>query len=479
VTLTHWILIALHFILAPIAAIHALIYKRDSRAAFGWIAVCFFFPLAGPILYSLFGINRIRTRAKRLRSRSPLLPVSDQKVVEGPAGLPAEVREMPEEYAQLALISERVTRRPVLGGNSLEILYNGEQAYPPMIEAIEGARESLFLSTYILETNSTGRMFIKALGDAVRRGVNVRVLIDGIGEKYSSPRASRLLRKERVPVAVFLAPKLFPPSLYINLRNHRKLLVSDGTLAFCGGMNIGDRHLAQDLYNPSRVADVHFRITGPVARQLQHVFLETWAFCLGKHPDPAPGDTGPKDRSSVLCRTIVEGPDEDLDKLANILVGAVSAARRKVLIMTPYFLPSRELLGALQAASLRGVDVTVILPAKNNLPMVHWATRNMLWELLKFGVRVFYQPPPFNHSKLFVADDHYALIGSANIDPRSLRLNFELVLEVFDPPFAGSLTEHFRRTLENSREVSFEEVDNRPLPVRIRDAFCWLFTPYL
>ena len=348
-----------------------------------------------------------------------------------------------------------------------------------MLKSIKESRKSLFLSTYILEGNETGRLFAKALSDAVKRGVDVRVMIDGMGEKYTRPRAGRLLRAHGVSVELFLPPRLFPPSIFVNLRNHRKVLVADSEVAFCGGMNIGDRHLASNVDNPSRVTDVHFRISGPVVSQLEQVFLETWAFCL-RQPVPSPKNI-PNSISGgpILCRTIVDGPDENIDKFANVLAGAVSSARNNILIMTPYFVPSREFIAALQAAALRGGDVNIILPIKNNLPLVHWAARNLLWELLKYGVRVYYQPPPFNHSKLFIVDDLYSLVGSANIDMRSLRLNFELVVEIFDPVFSGDLARHFRDTLRLSREVSLKEIDSRTLPVRVRDALCWLFSPYL
>jgi len=166
---------------------------------------------------------------------------------------------------------------------------------------------------------------------------------------------------------------------------------------------------------------MHFGLSGPVAAQIEWVFLEDWGFAAGT--PPLPKTLTPLQQGSALCRTIVEGPNEDFDKLSVILIGAISSARRRVSIMIPYFLPSREMISALQTAALRGVEVTVILPAKNNLPFVHWATRNMLWQLLQRGVRVYYQPPPFVHTKLFVVDDRYALIGSANMDSRSLRLN--------------------------------------------------------
>jgi cardiolipin synthase len=162
-----------------------------------------------------------------------------------------------------------------------------------------------------------------------------------------------------------------------------------------------------------------------------------------------------------------------------VLVGAVAAARSRVAIMTPYFLPPPGLSAAMEAAALRGVEVDVILPAKNNLPFVDWAARNMLRELLRWGVRVYYQPPPFVHSKLFIVDGHYAQIGSANLDPRSLRLNFEFVVEVYDTSFAAQLAEHFTAAKGRSQELSVADLDARSLPVKTRDALAWLFSPYL
>jgi len=242
-------------------------------------------------------------------------------------------------------------------------------------------------------------------------------------------------------------------------------------------MNIGDRHLAAPRNNPHLVVDANFRITGPVVAQLQRVFLEDWSFATGDERADLFADL--RETGGARCRTIVEGPNEDLDKLLVVLVGAVSAARHKVAIMTPYFIPPRELVGALQAAALRGVSVSVVLPGKNNLPPVRWASCNMLWEILQRGVRVFEQPPPFAHTKLFLVDDHYVHVGSANMDPRSLRLKFEMVVEVYDREFAATVGRHFENVQGRSREVTLEEVDSRSPAVCLRDGLAWLFSPYL
>jgi len=461
-----------------VSAGHALLSKRDPKAAIGWIVVCFLIPFGGPLLYYLFGINRVRTRARKLQRRSESLHAVEAKSMrkKRKAGPFADAGSQ-SEHPELVNISDRVTDRPIVGGNLIEVLHNGEQAYPAMLSAIDHARKTVFLATYIFETNDTGRSFINALDRATRRGVDVRVIVDGLSDMLHLPRASRLLKKCGITFAKFLPPQLIPPSVTINLRNHRKILVADGEIAFTGGMNIGDSYLAEQKENLKRVVDFHFRLKGPVVKQIEEVFIEDWGFLTGVYGGSAPGEAARQ--GPAACRVITEGPNEDLDKLVMILTGAVSAARTSVIIMTPYFLPPRGLLAALQAAALRGLQITIILPAKNDSLLAHWATRNLLWEVLERGVRVYYQPPPFVHSKLVIIDNHYLHIGSANIDPRSLRLNFELAVEIFDRPLAQTLTAHVESAIQRSQPVTLQELDSRSLPVRVRDSLAWLLSPYL
>jgi len=465
------------FVLAVVSAGHALLSKRDPKASLGWMGLCLLIPFGGPFLYFLFGVNRVRTRAIKLRGHAPDADESMREqntYVAASYGVPAE--SLPA-HADLLNISDTITNTPLVGGNRIDVLHNGEQAYPAMLAAIESARSSICLTTYIFETNETGRCFIDALGRAVTRGVDVRVIIDGVGELYSCPRAGNLLKKRRVRVARFLPPKLLPPSLHINLRNHRKILIVDGVDGFTGGMNIGDRHLAERTENPNRVMDIHFRLSGPIVGQIESVFFEDWHFLTGSYEKKETQRC--REEGSAICRVITEGPNEDIDKLSIVLVGAVSSARSSVTIMTPYFIPPRGLLAVLQAAALKGVEVTVLLPEKNNLALVHWATRNLLWELLERGVRIYYQPGPFVHSKLFIVDNHYVHIGSANIDPRSLRLNFELAVEVYDRTLASLLAAYVEEVKDRSRPLLLQEVDGRPLPEKLRDAVAWLLSPYL
>lgn len=483
----HLLLILLVVLTALGGAIHALLNKRDPRAALGWIVVCLAFPPLGFLAYLLLGINRIRVQAQTLHHRSSLGPPipakplakkldpddrADVRPEDRPAGHPAE---LPRVLAGIEHISTALSRYPICGGNSVEILHNGEETYPAMWEAIDGARKCVYLATYIFESNATGERFADTLARARGRGVEVRVLLDGYGELYSWPPAGRLLERRGVRVERFLPP-LRPQMWHFNLRNHRKILTVDGAIGFVGGINLGDRHLALRTENPARVVDMHFRIAGTVVSQIERVFAEDWEFASGEHLEPSP-PAAPV--GETLCHALPDGPNQDLDRLAMLLIGAAGSARRQLTIMTPYFLPSREFVAALQTAALRGVEVEVFLPGKNNLPYVHWATRNLLWELLERGVRVYEQPPPFVHTKYLTLDGHYSLIGSFNIDPRSLRLNFELGVEVYGTELAAALDTHTDAVRSTSRQVTLEEVDGRSLPVRLRDGICWLFSPYL
>ena len=183
--------------------------------------------------------------------------------------------------------------------------------------------------------------------------------------------------------------------------------------------------------------------------------------------------------SGSFARVITDGPDEEVGTLSTIIASAVSAAEKRIGIMTPYFLPTLDLLTAIESAALRGIEVSILLPSRNNLPFVHWASCNILGELLKRGVAVYYQPPPFVHSKLLLIDGHYAQVGSANLDSRSLRLNFELNIEVFDTDFTREMTEHFDLAKRMSMALTLNELESRSFWSRTRDAVCWLMSPYL
>jgi cardiolipin synthase len=286
-----------------------------------------------------------------------------------------------------------------------------------------------------------------------------------------------LLERRGVRTARFLPPRIWPPQFSVNLRNHRKILVVDGCMAFAGGINIRDGYLVPNSPHSHRIADLHARFAGPIAAQIENVFVHDWQVVTGETALPPPLPIAPA--GDAVCRAVVDGPEIEFDRLTELLVGAIANAKQRVAIMTPYFLPPRELIAPLQAAALQGIDVAVILPEHNNLPYVHRATRHMLWELLQRDVRIYYQPPPFVHSKLFYIDDDYAQLGSANLDPRSLRLNFEMNVEIYDRALVARLSAHFETVRARSQQISLHEVDGRPFGTKLLDGVAWLFTPYL
>ncbi len=475
--LRFWVPIIVIGITSPAAALHALLHKRDPRGALGWIAVSLTFPYFGPLLYYVFGINRVRIRAKQLDQRARHGLSARARGVD--SGTIRHGNAVPPNYSGLVGAADQLTGAPLVTGNAVQVLRNGEQAYPAMLDAIAHASKFIYLSTYIFETNKVGKRFMQALKEAAERGVDVRVLLDGFGEYYAWPRCrvGGRMRRRGIKVGRFLSPRILPPSLRLNLRNHRKILVVDGEQAFTGGMNIGDRHFAESGRKRKRVQDLHFSLRGPIVRQIEEVFIGDWAFTTGQQTELS--ENCEKDAGNALCRAVEDGPTEDADRLATLMVAVVASARHRVLIMTPYFLPSRELIGALQAAALRGLDVSIILPERNNIFLVQWASRHGLADLLVRGIKIYYRPPPFAHSKVFLIDDLYAIIGSANIDPRSLRLNFELVVEVFDTQVVGQLSAHVIDVLSQSRRYSEDDFNQRSFLRRVRDSVAWLLSPYL
>ncbi len=479
-TATQWIivlaLVLAWVVSACIAAGHAIMYKRDPRSTTIWVFFAFVLPFIGPWLYWVMGINRIRRRAVvHLGKRGR------------PFDLPHPAETQPDSdihkkavghLVSLRTVADRVTRLPMLPGNKIVPLHNGEQAYPQMLDAISKAERSVSLASYIFDWDDVGREFTRALGEVAQRGVRVHVLLDGIGALRSFSRTGRALIQSGAEVAAFF-PLRFPfGRLRINLRNHRKILVVDGYTGFTGGMNISERHLV-DKHAPGRVEDLHFEITGPVVAEMQHAFAEDWALATGEALEgeayfPKLSPTG-----DALCRGISSGPDEDFEIMHWMLQAALASAQHSVRIVTPYFIPTWPLISAMVVRALRGVDITLILPSKVDLPYMRWAADAYLWQLLEHGVRVYRRPPPFVHSKLMIVDERWILLGSANLDRRSLRLHFEFNIEVYDIKLARSLCSWLDGLTAQSTPVTLEEVESRSTWHRVRDGLAKIISLHL
>jgi cardiolipin synthase len=462
-----------------IASAHAILHKRDSRATVGWVGLIWLAPLVGIILYVLFGVNRIERRVAGKRGHESFHIRELERFACDGEGLHSWLPEEREHLLEMARLGRSLSGLNLLRDNSVEILCDGDEAYPAMLSAISEAKQTITLATYIFDNDSVGKQFLEALSEAVHRGVDVRVIIDAVGARYSIPPMIPLLRKHGIRAAHFMPRPFLWRMPYFNLRNHRKILVADGRIGFTGGMNIRIGHLlSKRPQHPIR--DVHFRLKGPVVHQLQATFVEDWQFVTGEllsgeswFPEPQSGG------ASVCARAIPDGPDKDMDKMNLTLQGALASAHRSVRIVTPYFLPERPLISALNICALRGVRVDIVLPEHSNLRMVSWAAAAQMWQVLEWGCQVWLTPGEFDHAKLMVVDGALSLIGSSNWDPRSLRLNFELGVECYDEHLARRIDALIDERISKARRLTLEEVNSRPLPIKLRDGFARLGAPYL
>lgn len=472
------LLLILHLGGAIAVNIHALLGKRQVAAVTGWIGLAWLVPLLGPLLYLCLGINRIQRKGVSLGLReawghrnAPEMSREDEILV-------AELSHRFPTFVGMSRLGERVTGNPVLPGNAVAPLVNGDEAYPQMLAAINDATVSVNLLSYIFDSDQVGEQFLEALKRATERGVEVRVLIDSVGASYSKLNMADCLKKEGVRVAEFLPSRGAKFLPYANMRNHRKILVTDGKLGFTGGTNIRVDH-SLDLKPKFPVECLHFRVEGAVVADLQEAFAIDWAFTTGESL------TGPtwfpkiERCGSVGARGIPDGPDEDLDKISDVILGALSAADQHVRIVTPYFLPDHSIQGALVVAAMRGVQVDILLPAHNNIAIMNWAIVPQLPFLLDKGCRVHFSSDPFDHTKLFVVDGLWSLIGSTNWDPRSLRLNFEFNVECYDEALATSLEAIIDEKLAAATPASSAEIAARSLPIQLRDSAARLLSPYL
>jgi cardiolipin synthase len=424
-------------------------------------------PALGVLAYILLGVNRVQRRAAKLRRRAP----RHHSSLSQPGGEPGT------HFAPLARLVGEIVGRPLLPGNAVEPLLNGVETYPAMLEAIAAAQRSIMLGSYIFDGDGVGAQFVEALVAAKARGVEVRVLVDDVSNRFSRHSAPKPLAHAGVPVGIF-NPPLVPARLHAaNLRNHRKIMVVDGALGFTGGMNIARRYWRD---GPDRAfRDLHFRLRGPVVTHLAEVFCDDWAFAAGERlqgekwfPPLAPA-------GSVLARGIESGPDEAFERVRWAMIGALNAAQRSVRVLTPYFIPDSTLISCLNAAALRGVDVDIVLPEETDLPHVQWAAFGQLWQVLDHGCEVYLRPGPFDHSKLLVVDGAYVLLGSANWDARSLRLNFEFDVECYSVELGAKMDGLVEARLSQSRPYTMAHSNARPLPVKLRDGIARLFAPYL
>ena len=455
-------------------ALPSVLLRRSGRplAALSWVLALLTLPYAGVLAWWLLGrTHLVRQRTKRKRA-SKRLGEQRPPLATAPVGVPARLRDV----LPFSLAGRRWTEGvfPPAAFTRAQVLCDGQEAFPAMEAAIAGAKVEVRAAFYIWQSDSTGRRIADLVAQKARSGVRVRILVDAVGSHAFLRDFGKRLRHSGVEVASFLPARFRPWAPTFNFRNHRKLLLVDRHAAFVGGMNIGDEYAAG-------WHDLAFELRGPVVEHLDDVFREDWLFATKADvgPSAALDQARPPPERIGLCGVIASGPDRDEHRVPDAFFLGINQAKQRVWMASPYFVPSAAFLAALRGAAQRGLDVRVVLPRLNDVPFVRWASRSYYDELLRAGIRIFEFQPRFSHMKAMVLDDDLSVIGSANADVRSFRLNFELVCIVDSAGLNARISEILARDVSLSREVTLEEINNAPRIQVLLDSFANLWSPLL
>jgi cardiolipin synthase len=446
--------------LATWAAIpHLFLLKKRPAATLAWLWAILFIPFLGTLVYVLFGTDRLKRR--RLKHRTPFSArPSPQRTPAGATDEATEVliQNLPRRERQFLQLLSRINQLPVSSATAIRILRGAEEFYPALEQRIRQAQHQVHLEFYIWRGDETGRRVLGLLTEAARRGLTVRLLLDGVGSFGLRRKQLNDFRAAGGHFAWFQSLAPGRGRFMLNLRNHRKLQIIDNSSAFVGGMNIGREHEGLDP-KFGHWRDVQVEATGSVVRALQEVFADDWFFATGQK---IPEQPSPDPRAGFPVHVIVGGADRGNEPMSKSIVSLLHEATTRVWIATGYFVPDDVLLAALELAASRGVDVRVLVAAKNDYPWLVVAGRSYYDELLAAGVRIFEYSAGTHHAKITVADEHWAMVGSANLDYRSMRLNFELNLLFRSPEHNAALARLLEHDFGVSREINPVVFARRP-----------------
>ena len=457
-------------------AAHAVMRVRSAEGTIGWVMALITFPYLAVPLYWILGRSKFRGYVLARRAKDS--PLADAFAEVRQALANCEHHSDPPH--PLMRPATRLAGLPVTTGNDLELLINGEVAFERMFEDIAEAREYLLVLFFIVKGDEAGTRFKEALIERANAGVRVFFLYDELGSFHLPKPYLTELRNAGVRTKAFATTLGQGNRFQINFRNHRKIVVVDGNVAFSGGMNIGDEytgvHTELGIWRDTLV-----RVQGPAAQCLQLVFVEDWNWATGAPPEhltwQPPESACCESGSGKRVLVVPTGPADRLDSCHLFFIEAIAAARRRIWITSPYFVPDRAVVSALQAAAVRGVDVRILLPSRADHVLVYLSSFSFLYEMDVAGVRVFRYHAGFLHQKVMLIDSELAAIGTANLDNRSFRLNFEVITLAQDLEFAREVEAMLEEDFRNSKAVTAREYTNRPVWFRIAVRFARLLTP--
>lgn len=474
-----YVLFGLNIILA-----FAIIFmeRRDPGATWAWLMVLFFLPLLGFILYLIFGQNLTRSRLFDWDDKKKVgieEQIAHQKAaIQG--GVFPFVNEHTAQNAKLVYMLLRHNGAVLSEDNHVYIYTDGEEKFNALLQDIAKATDHIHIQYYIFRNDTLGKKIIDLLTEKAKTGVEVCVLYDDMGSRTLHRKHFQTLLDAGGVVEVFFPSRIPLINLRLNYRNHRKIVVIDGKVGYVGGFNVGDEYLGKD---PSfgYWRDTHLRLTGSAVHALQNRFILDWNQASKRHDFfyeerlfPAPEETG-----SVAMQIVTSGPDSEWEQIKSGYLKLIMSAKTSIYIQTPYFIPDASILDALRIAALSGVDVKVMIPNKPDHPFVYWATYSYAGELLKAGAKVYIYNDGFIHAKTIVVDERLSSVGTANIDVRSFRLNFEVNAFLYDYEAGRRLAQIFRHDMTVSYELTPELYKKRSVWIQFKESISRLLSPIL
>ena len=478
------------YMLAFLTILRIVLQRREPTATLAWVLGIILLPYVGVLLYLLVGRRRLNRQIRKRRARAQVLQPHLERLQEGVAELDLEGTTIAEmeakhhidlpdlpEHGELLEVTNRMGCRAPTCGNVVDLLEDPNTKYAEMEKAIQEATDHVHLLYYIYNDDSTGRRFRDLLIEKAKQGVMVRVLTDGVGS-YGVDDFMVPLVEAGGKHAEFLPVSRIGRRWHPNLRNHRKIVVIDGKIGFTGGVNIGDEYTGHKRHvGPWR--DTHVRIQGPAVQHLQEVFTEDWFFATGVDLPEERWYPEPTVVGNQIVQIVGSGPDTDTHPIRRIFFTAVTLAKERVYLTTPYFVPDQAMLVALETAALRGVDVRLLLPQRSDMRLVLHAGRSYYEQLLNCGVKIYEYRAGLLHAKSMVVDRGWATVGSANMDIRSFRLNFEVNAVVYGEEFAGQLDALFDRDLAKAHLITLESVQNKKIHNRFVESVARVLSPVL
>lgn len=475
-----WAVLA-HSIIAIFTVGLVLRRRAEPVSMLAWIFSAVTVPFLGAFLYAIFGSNRVRRKAHRKRGKVVHIVRQIEKEARQRAGGSTHDPNdtLDPDVRFIERFSRRLVQIPAVGGNQVRIYNESEETYRGLEEAIRAARHHIHMEYYIWQPDATGEHFRELMIEKAQEKVECRVLLDAVGCWKLPRRFYQPMLDAGVRVEFFLP--FFPLRTRrwsLNLRNHRKIAVMDGNIAFMGSQNIGDEYRGR-LKRLSPWYDSHMRVCGPASLFLQQTFAEDWVFATGEQLQGEEYFAPPKSCGESLVQILPTGPDQDVSVLGHLAFAGVSAAHKSIRIATPYFVPNTALMLALVHACYRGVKVQIVVPTRTDNVLALWAGRSFYAELLDAGAEIYEFADGLLHSKIISVDDRWCILGSANMDARSFKLNFEISAVMYDTTLSTELGAYIERRCRQSQRITAQDVWSRGAAGRVAEGIARLFSPVL